>query len=124
MDFTIYLARVFEGSFAPCIIHNTDFKYYSRGKAGKTAALTNSQPGVADYGQPLALPHQNIFLDYALYCVCEVFLTTQEGMFSIYLSRGLKDRICTLFFCHSHSHSHSHSALCNVYPVALDSTRR
>ena len=25
-----------------------------------------------------------------------------------------KDRICTLFFCHSHS------ALCNVYPIALD----
>ena len=36
----------------------------------------------------------------------------------------LKDRICILFFCHNHSHSHSHSALCNVYPVALDSTRR
>ena len=32
----------------------------------------------------------------------------------------LKDRICTLFFCHSHSHSH----LCNVYPVALDRNRR
>jgi hypothetical protein len=29
---------------------------------------------------------------------------------------NLKDRICILFFCHSHSHS----ALCNVYPVALD----
>ena len=25
-----------------------------------------------------------------------------------------------LIFCHGHSHSHSHSALCNVYPVALD----
>ena len=37
---------------------------------------------------------------------------------------GLKDRICILFFCHSHSHSHSHSALCNVYPVALDRNRR
>ena len=32
----------------------------------------------------------------------------------------LKDRICILFFCHSHSHS----ALSNVYPVALESTRR
>ena len=29
-------------------------------------------------------------------------------------SYDLKDRICILFFCHSHS------ALCNVYPVALD----
>ena len=37
---------------------------------------------------------------------------------------GFKDRICILFFCHSHSHSHSHSALCNVYPVALDRNRR
>ena len=36
----------------------------------------------------------------------------------------LKERICILFFCHSHSHSHSHSALCNVYPVALDRNRR
>ena len=36
----------------------------------------------------------------------------------------LKDRICTLFFCHSHCHIHSHSALSNVYPVALESTRR
>ena len=35
---------------------------------------------------------------------------------------NLKDRICILFFCHSHSHSHS--ALSNVYPVALESTRR
>ena len=35
----------------------------------------------------------------------------------ILISR-LKDRFCTLFFCHSHS------ALCNVYPVALDRTRR
>ena len=34
----------------------------------------------------------------------------------------LKDRICILFFCHIHSHSHS--ALCNVHPVAFDSTRR
>ena len=33
-----------------------------------------------------------------------------------------KDRICILFFCHSHCHSHS--ALCNVYPVALDRTKR
>ena len=37
---------------------------------------------------------------------------------------GFKDRICILFFCHSHSHSHSHSALCDVYPVALDRTKR
>ena len=29
-----------------------------------------------------------------------------------------KDRFCILFFCHSHS------ALCNVYLVALDRTRR
>ena len=36
----------------------------------------------------------------------------------------LKERICIFFFCHSHSHSHSHIALCNVYPVVLDSTRR
>ena len=37
------------------------------------------------------------------------------------ISMLFKDRICILFFCHSHSHSsHSHSALCNVYPVALD----
>ena len=34
------------------------------------------------------------------------------------------DPICILFFCHSHSHSHIRSALCNVYPLALDSTRR
>ena len=32
--------------------------------------------------------------------------------------------ICILFFCHSHSHSHSQSALCNIYPVALDRNRR
>ena len=40
------------------------------------------------------------------------------------LETPLKVRICTLFFCHNHSHSHSHSALCNVYPVAMDRTRR
>ena len=36
------------------------------------------------------------------------------------IQNRLKDRICTLFFCHSHSHSHGHSALRNVYPVALE----
>ena len=35
---------------------------------------------------------------------------------------SLRDRICILLFCHSHSHSHS--ALCNVYPAALDRNRR
>ena len=34
------------------------------------------------------------------------------------LLNNLKDRFCILFFCHSHS------ALCNVYTVALDRTRR
>ena len=50
------------------------------------------------------------------------FNTGQEGFLKIFTFEVLKDRICTLFFCHSHSHSHSHSALSNVYPVALEST--
>ena len=57
-------------------------------------------------------------------CPAHAYYFLQE---EIILSRGihkLKDRICILFFCHSHSHSHSHSALCNVYPVALDRNRR
>ena len=44
----------------------------NNGKAGKAAALpkfsdmlTLSQPRVADYAHPLALPHQKMFRDYA-----------------------------------------------------------
>ena len=37
-----------------------------------------------------------------------------------FFKNTIKDRICILFFCHSHSHS----ALCNLYPVALDRNRR
>ena len=50
--------------------------------------------------------------------------TSSKQQKLIFSFLALKDRICILFFCHSHSHSHSYSALCNVYPVALDSTRR
>ena len=47
-----------------------------------------------------------------------------SGPHFLHWNVNLKDWICILFFCHRHSHSHSHSVLCNVYPVALDRTRR
>ena len=48
-----------------------------------------------------------------LHCVTDYYAHLRRGHVSCFPCNS-----------HSHSHSHSHSALCNVYPVALDSTRR
>ena len=65
----------------------------------------------------LPLPPAFQYLIILIWRACDLNLVMISSPTSKCQDFKLKDRICTLFFCHSHSHSHSHSALCRVVQI-------